>query len=216
MSSTFSSMNLMDGEKVILVGDPRVGKTSIVNRYVNDSFTEMTKPTVGYDFFKKDVKLDNGESMKLFIWDTAGQERFKCLAASYYKNASCVVLVFDLTRKLSFKKLSMWKDEIEAFGESDIVTVLVGNKSDLDHEREVNEDEIYKYAKQNGFYYLETSALVTGNGNIDTVFRYISNQLWVRRKGMDTNKRRNQFNDNNSKAFSLERRSKGRDDGCFC
>ncbi len=115
---------------MIVIGDTSVGKTSILLRYINNNFSENIKPTIGCDHYEKEIDLGSNK-VKLSIWDTAGQERFRGLASSYYKRAKCVILVFDYTKKSSFEKLDFWKEEIANFADSNILVVVVGNKTDL-------------------------------------------------------------------------------------
>lgn len=131
MDSYDESEKIETGEKVILIGDAAVGKTSILHRYIQGNFSENQKPTIGCDHFEKTVELTAEKHVSLSIWDTAGQERFRGLASAYYKKAKCVILVFDFTKKSSFEKLEYWKDEINNFAEVNTAVVLVGNKFDL-------------------------------------------------------------------------------------
>ncbi len=119
------------GHKVIIIGDTAVGKTSICKRYVNNEFSFECTPTIGCDNFEKTIEI-SGKQIKLSIWDTAGQERFRGLASSYYKRAFCVIIVFGLDNQQSFNKLGYWKEEIDNFSESNVLVVVVGNKSDIE------------------------------------------------------------------------------------
>ena len=95
------------GEKVVVVGEASVGKTSIIERFDKDTFRQSTLPTVGCDKFDKEVQVGN-DKVRLSIWDTAGQERFRGMSAIYFKKCQAVVLVFDLTRAATFDKLDYW------------------------------------------------------------------------------------------------------------
>ena len=96
--------------KVVLIGAPSVGKTSILERFVTDVYTEDYKATIGADFRTKDIQI-NGQTVLLQIWDTAGQERFRALAAPFYRGANICVLVFDVNDKMSFEAIEQWRDE---------------------------------------------------------------------------------------------------------
>ncbi|KFG46412.1 GTPase RAB7, partial [Toxoplasma gondii GAB2-2007-GAL-DOM2] len=96
--------------KVIILGDSGVGKTSLMNQYVNKKFSNQYKATIGADFLTKDVVIDDKE-VTVQIWDTAGQERFQSLGVAFYRGADCCVLVFDVTNPKSFESLQSWKEE---------------------------------------------------------------------------------------------------------
>ena len=97
--------------KVIIVGESGVGKTALMNHYVNNQFIESHKPTIGADFLIKNIEIDDN-SMMLQMWDTAGQERFKSLGMSFYRGTDAVILVYDVTNLDSFHKIDEWKDEV--------------------------------------------------------------------------------------------------------
>ena len=177
MESVENSEVIESGEKVVIIGDASVGKTSILLRYVNNTFSDNIKPTIGCDHYEKEVDIEGGQKIKLSIWDTAGQDRFRGLASSYYKRAKCVVLVFDITKKSSFEKLDFWRDEIMNFADENILVVVVGNKTDLMDKRTVMQEEIDAYVKKYEYFYLETSALENGDGNIQKVFEYIAREI---------------------------------------
>ena len=161
----------------MIIGDASVGKTSIILRYINNSFSDSIKPTIGCDHYERDVEFGEGRKLKLSIWDTAGQERFRGLSTSYYKKAKCVVLVFDISKKSTYEKLEYWHDEIANFADEDVLIVVVGNKSDLVELRKVDADEIKRYIEKNNFFYLETSALENSDQHIQKVFEHIAKTL---------------------------------------
>ena len=97
--------------KVIILGDSGVGKTSLMNQYVNRKFSNQYKATIGADFLTKDITLEDGRQVTLQIWDTAGQERFQSLGVAFYRGADACVLVYDVTSQNSFKTLETWRDE---------------------------------------------------------------------------------------------------------
>lgn len=96
--------------KVIILGDTGVGKTSLMNQYVNNRFSTQYKATIGADFLTKDITIDN-KMVTIQIWDTAGQERFQSLGVAFYRGADCCVLTYDITNSNSFKSLETWRDE---------------------------------------------------------------------------------------------------------
>lgn len=138
LSDEFSS-NILDlSEKIVIIGDVFVGKTSLLFRFKNNIFSEDVKSTLGYDSFEHEITLENGKIVRLWIWDTAGSERFRGTVSLYYKNAKAVIVVFDLTNRDSFDKIQKWKTEVDNHSEENVVVFLVGNKLDLVEDRKVN------------------------------------------------------------------------------
>ena len=154
--------------KMILIGDRGVGKTNILNRYVNDTFSEATKSTVGVELGTK-VEEYNNTKIKIQIWDTAGQERYKSITKTYYKGAKGAFIVYDITNKDSFKNVDKWIQDLKEFGEDDAAILIVGNKCDLEEKREVTTEEVQKKAEIHKMAYCETSALKAKN--IDYAFQ---------------------------------------------
>ena len=135
--------------KVVLVGDTGVGKTSIIERYINNKYDENQKTTLvsSYTFKKIDIKKYN-KSISLDIWDTAGQEVYRSLSKNFYLNASIGILVYDITRKASFESIrDYWHEQLKTFGEEKMVFDIVGNKTDLFQKEEVPENEARNFAK---------------------------------------------------------------------
>ena len=120
--------------KIVLLGDSGVGKTALIQRFVNDHWQQQFKPTVGVDFHHKTVTIDGGKELVLQIWDTAGQERFQSLSYSYYRGADCCGLVYDVTNPETFEKISQWKEmflkNLDPNEPQTFPFVLIGNKSD--------------------------------------------------------------------------------------
>ena len=144
--------------KILLVGDSGVGKSSLVTRFVSDSFEELS-PTVGVDFKLKLVDVE-GKRLKLTVWDTAGQERFRTLTSSYYRGAHGVVFAYDITSAESFASLrETWLKEVEMYGTiENSVKIVIGNKVDRESERAVAREEGVAFAKEHGCLFLECSA----------------------------------------------------------
>ena len=135
--------------KVVLVGDTGVGKTSIIERYINNKYDENQKTTLvsSYTFKKIDIKKYN-KSVSLDIWDTAGQEVYRSLSKNFYLNASIGILVYDITRKASFESIrDYWYEQLKTFGEEKMIFDVVGNKTDLFQREEVPENEARNFAK---------------------------------------------------------------------
>ena len=163
--------------KIVLVGDSGVGKSSILLRFADDTFTESYISTIGVDFRFKTIEVD-GKVAKLQIWDTAGQERFKTITSAYYRGADGVFLVFDKTNSGSFEHISTWLEEINRFSES-TAKVLVGNKDDVEDAVEVSESQAVDYAEKHSMKYIETSAL-SAHQVVDA-FQVMTHELIERR-----------------------------------
>ena len=143
--------------KMILLGNTAVGKTSIINRYVEDNFSSNLMSSVNMTFTQKTLKIDK-QKVQLNIWDTVGQEKFRSLSKLFFKDTKIVALVYSITNKNSFNDLEFWlKTFKETIGE-DVVIGVMGNKSDLFLEQEVSEEEGEKFAKENGGFFDLVSA----------------------------------------------------------
>lgn len=147
--------------KVIILGDSGVGKTSLMNRYVNKKFSTQYKATIGADFVTKDVVVDD-KLVTMQIWDTAGQERFQSLGVAFYRGADCCVLVYDVTAPTTFKSLDSWRDEflIQASPRDpeNFPFIVIGNKIDQEN-RAVSAKRAQAWClSKNNIPYFETSA----------------------------------------------------------
>ena len=152
--------------KIVLLGDPAVGKSSLVQRFCSDKFEDKYKITIGGAYLQKEVKLKNGDILKLHIWDTGGQEKFRSMASLYYKDAVAAILVFDLSNKESLDSLSYWVKELnENVDNTNFVISLAGNKSDLPNEmKQVSYNDGKNFCKDTDIaIFYETSAK-TGTG----------------------------------------------------
>lgn len=166
----------LPGYKLVLLGDASVGKTSLVGRFVNNQFNEAVETTVGAAFSTQSVSLAGGREVKFEIWDTAGQERFKSLAPMYYRNASCAVVVFDVTSQPSFSRATEWVSQLTLSNNPDIVIALAANKIDLiSSSDKAILDEAKKFANEHGLIFIETSAK-TGL-NVQKLFEQIAHKL---------------------------------------
>ncbi len=160
--------------KFVVVGDSAVGKSCIATRYIHDHFYEFQEPTIGAAFMIKNVTIDDKE-IKLEIWDTAGQERYRSLAPMYYRNSNVALVVYDITSKRSFESAKIWVEEIKRKASNNCITVLLGNKYDLENEIKVDENEINNYVEQKKLTHFKVSAK-TGL-NIENLFNTIINKL---------------------------------------
>ncbi|NWH94159.1 RB22A protein, partial [Regulus satrapa] len=154
--------------------DTGVGKSSIVWRFVEDSFDPNINPTIGASFMTKTVQYQN-ELHKFLIWDTAGQERFRALAPMYYRGSAAAIIVYDITKEETFSTLKNWVKELRQHGPPNIVVAIAGNKCDLNDVREVMEKDAKDYADSIHAIFVETSA--KNAININELFIEISRRI---------------------------------------
>jgi len=143
--------------KILLIGDSGVGKSCILLRFADDSWTESHISTIGVDFKIKTLNCD-GKVIKLQVWDTAGQERFRTITSSYYRGAQGIMLVYDCTDIDSFNNVKQWLGEIDRYACESVNKLLVGNKTDLVQSRVVERPAAEELAHTLGIPYIETSA----------------------------------------------------------
>ena len=164
--SRFSYDYLM---KFIIIGDSGVGKTCLLKRFAEDTFTTSHISTIGIDFIIKLVNIKD-KTIKLQIWDTAGQDRFRTITQSYYKNAMGIILVYDCTVENSFDNIRNWMKQIETHADHNVVKVLVGNKSDANNKK-VDGSCGEELSKEFEMKFFETSA--KDKINVDETFDYL-------------------------------------------
>jgi len=143
--------------KILLIGDSGVGKSCLLLRFADDSWTDSHISTIGVDFKIKTLNCD-GKVIKLQIWDTAGQERFRTITSSYYRGAQGIILVFDCTDMESFNNVKQWLGEIDRYACENVNKLLVGNKVDLVSGRVVDKNVATEFAESMSIPYIETSA----------------------------------------------------------
>jgi len=148
--------------KILLIGDSGVGKSCLLLRFADNSWTDTHISTIGVDFKIKTLEID-GKTVKLQIWDTAGQERFRTITSSYYRGAQGIILVYDCTDKESFNNVKQWIGEIERYACENVNKLLVGNKADLADERQVDTNAAKEFAESYGIPFIETSAKTSYN-----------------------------------------------------
>ncbi len=159
--------------KFLMIGDSDVGKTTLLNCFVEEKYDEKYSATIGVDFKNKSIKYKDS-IVKLQIWDTAGQERFRTLTKSYYKIVNGVVLVFDITNRESFCNIKYWLDQVKENTDDKMKTVLVGNKIDMEN-RNVSYEEANHFAQKNDIKYYETSS--KKNLNVHSVFSSLTEEI---------------------------------------
>ncbi len=159
--------------KFIIIGSSTVGKSNILIQFTDKRFLQNHDLTIGIEFATKLVSR-NRTVYKLQIWDTAGQEVYRSLIRSYYRGTLGCLLVYDITRRESFDTINMWLSELRTY-EPNISIVLVGNKNDLESQREVSTEEGIDFAEKNGLAFYETSAKTAQN--IDHCFDYLIDQI---------------------------------------
>ena len=175
--------------KYLIIGNSGVGKSSLLLRYSDNEYLDKHIITIGVDFKIKSLEID-GCKVKTNIWDTAGQERFKNITVSYYKGASGVMLVYDITDVESFNKLGEWLIEVEKNAPSKVYKILVGNKADLSEKRQVSYDQGKEFADTYGMKFIETSAKSAINVEeaFDTMTREI---IQIKKKEVEPKKNEN-------------------------
>eukprot|EP00929_Paragymnodinium_shiwhaense_P096734 TRINITY_DN58431_c0_g1_i1.p1 TRINITY_DN58431_c0_g1~~TRINITY_DN58431_c0_g1_i1.p1 ORF type:complete len:211 (+),score=37.79 TRINITY_DN58431_c0_g1_i1:106-738(+) len=159
--------------KLLTVGNSGVGKTCLLLRYADGSFSTTFITTIGIDFKINTIDLD-GKRVKLQIWDTAGQERFRTITKSYFRGAQGILLVYDVTDRSSFNSVETWVEDIEKNADRHVNKILIGNKCDMD-DRAVSTAEGEALARRFKMPFFETSA--KKNINVDEAFRKIASMV---------------------------------------
>ena len=173
-SETTSEFNF----KTVMIGEPGVGKSSIISRGVNNIFSNDYKATLCFDHSWKNYKVNNTK-IRIQLWDTCGQEIYHSVIKNFYKSALCIFVVFSIDNNESFDQLSFWLNEIRDTCSEDILIFLIGNKKDKENERVVSKEKIDNFIQLNNIVnYFETSA---ANGeNIDKLFEETVKELYIR------------------------------------
>ena len=171
--------------KIILVGDSGVGKTCLLSMYVKGE-CGPTIPTIAVEFCTKEIELADNFKVKVQLWDTAGQERFKSLAMTYYRKAYGILLLFDITKRSSFISCKHYLEEVRLNSDKNCIIYLIGNKVDLEQQREISQDEAKFYADKEKIKYIETAAIK--NIRVEEVFSSLLNNIYEIKKEENKNK----------------------------
>ena len=168
--------------KILVLGESTANKTSLIRRYTKDQFGGIYLNTVGIDFQDKLIQIED-KKVKLQIWDTAGQERFRNVAKNYFQNTQGFVLVYNITDRQSFEKLSFWLEQIKLNASEKIKIVLVGNNCDLANARQVSIEEGEAFAKENNMKFFEASP--KEGTNVNELFSCLANEIYQEGKPFD-------------------------------
>ena len=185
--------------QLLIIGDGSVGKTSILRRFIQNTFSSNYISTMGIDFYTKDIILDQ-KKIHLKIWDTAGQERYRSLTRGFFKNGQGILIVYAINNKESFNGLNYWIDSIKNNSNLDnknLPAIILGNKIDLQH-REVSKEDAENFAKINNYDYYEVSAK-TGKGIDESIKILIQKVMAINKE------------DNKRKSIIIEKEDKKTD-----
>merc|ERR1712130_596295 len=160
--------------KLVFLGEQSVGKTSLITRFMYDSFDNTYQATIGIDFLSKTMHLDD-QTVRLQLWDTAGQERFRSLIPSYVRDSNVAIIVYDVTEEKSFSQIDKWIKDVKTQRSEDVIIFLVANKTDLSDRRIIPCDDGKKKAEEHNIHYVESSAK-TGY-NVKKLFQQVARCL---------------------------------------
>lgn len=188
--------------KVVLIGDSAVGKSNLLSRYARNEFHMNSKATIGVEFQTQSMEFD-GKEIKAQIWDTAGQERFRAVTSAYYRGAVGALVVFDISRRHTFESVGRWLDELKMHSDMNVVTMLVGNKCDLESLREVPIEESKALAEAEKLFFIETSAL--NATNVNDAFQIVIKEVYnnMSRKALNSGSYKSKLLSNGSTSVSL-------------
>ena len=182
--------------KIIVIGDPGVGKSCLTGRAVKDKFDSQYAPTIGFEFLTYSVKIQD-KIIKLQIWDTCGQEMYRSLISNFYRNASLAMIVYSIDSKESFLHINTWLKDVKIQSHPDVKIILIGNKSDLVDNRAVTYEEAKKFKEENQLLYFEETSAKTGM-NAKEVFTEAARILFEEHLNYKTRAENLSFSDNAS------------------
>ncbi|XP_058987354.1 ras-related protein Rab-6A-like [Musca domestica] len=160
--------------KLVFLGEQSVGKTSLITRFMYDSFDNTYQATIGIDFLSKTLYLDD-RTVRLQLWDTAGQERFRSLIPSYIRDSTAAIVVYDVTKPQTFQQTSKWIEEVRVERGTEVIIMLVGNKTDLAGKRQITTEDGENRAKELNVMFIETSAKTSYN--VKKLFERVASAL---------------------------------------
>ncbi|XP_055067259.1 ras-related protein Rab-25b [Misgurnus anguillicaudatus] len=160
--------------KVVLIGESGVGKSNLLSRFTKNEFNHDSRTTIGVEFSTRTVEL-NGLTIKAQIWDTAGLERYRAITSAYYRGAVGALLVYDISKHLTYESAERWLKELYDHADPHIVVMLVGNKTDLGAVRAVPTEDAKDFAEKNGLLFMETSALESTN--VEAAFNTVLTEI---------------------------------------
>ena len=194
------------GIKVTLIGESSVGKTSIINRYTKNAFTQEMESTLGANYSQKKITLHK-QKIRMDLWDTAGQEKYRAIGRHFYKESYIVCLVYDITNRDSFEKLkSVWFPELKEYGEKLKILALVGNKLDKYLDEDVNDEEAKKFAEEINAFFTKTSAME--GTNIEDLFNTLAEKYLTDIAGLIIEKEKIQIKKEDIKKNKKKRKRK--------
>ena len=206
-------------KKIILIGDGRVGKTSLINKYINNNFNEEEKITITSSYIEK-IQIYDSKKYKFSIWDTAGQEKFNSITPIYYRDAKGVLLVYDITNLNSFSRVKKWREELKTFN-NDAIIIICGNKCDfLNDKNNLNKEYVdnnfaKKFANDNNIDIFFTSA--KNGDNVIEVFENLMNKVFEKFvKNFNSQKNNNNNNFNNGRNIVIYNEEEKEDNDCNC
>eukprot|EP01099_Mayorella_cantabrigiensis_P000864 TRINITY_DN1367_c0_g1_i1.p1 TRINITY_DN1367_c0_g1~~TRINITY_DN1367_c0_g1_i1.p1 ORF type:complete len:234 (-),score=64.75 TRINITY_DN1367_c0_g1_i1:264-908(-) len=196
--------------KLLLIGDSGVGKSCLLLRFSDDSFTPSFITTIGIDFKIRTIELD-GKRIKLQIWDTAGQERFRTITTAYYRGAMGILLVYDVTDEKSFQNIRNWIRNIEQHATESVNKMLIGNKCDMIDKKVIESERGEALAQEYGIKFLETSA--KNNINVDEAFISLAKDI---KKRLIDNAESDRPTPNNPLHITNQNNPDQKADSCAC
>ena len=205
--------------KIIIIGDACVGKTALLSKYLKGVFPKSPLSTIATEFATKIIQIKEGGYIKAQIWDTAGEEKYKSITYHHYKKSVGGLIVYDITKKLTFENVKNWYNDLITKAEKGCIIALVGNKLDLVERnggnREVLKEEAQAYAEDNHMLFYETSAY---NGtNINDIFEDLMQTIYTeRRKIPDFRERDNELDNNMSINLNNQNENNFVKDECEC
>ncbi|KAL0265653.1 UNVERIFIED_CONTAM: hypothetical protein PYX00_011367 [Menopon gallinae] len=198
--------------KIVLVGDSGVGKTNLLSQLTRQEFSTSSPPTIGVEFATISFKIGH-HVVKAQIWDTAGQERYRAITSAYYRGTYGALVVYDITRRATLSQsVNHWLMQLRQYSRKNTTIILVGNKKDLEPQREVSVEEGKRLAEQNGFAIFETSAL--SGENVRRVFFELVRDIYEKNKLTDAVNSKNNFGIEDEKTKPIKKSRPKKSGGC--